>query len=132
MIPLIAFTALNNLLFGGLMALMDPYALPMMSPNRAGCALTVTGVRRYHHWAGSENRTRPSHPGRIPHHRGVPIRRCAGKPFDGFPRAALRWQAWELCASAECARACTTSACARQLGLCRRISHSADAAGSSH
>ncbi|MEU4315985.1 MFS transporter [Nocardia sp. NPDC024068] len=31
MIPLITFAALNNLLFGGLMALMDPYALSMMS-----------------------------------------------------------------------------------------------------
>ncbi|MGW5381121.1 MFS transporter [Nocardia sp. NPDC003963] len=31
MVPLIVFSALNNLLFGGLMALMDPYALSMMS-----------------------------------------------------------------------------------------------------
>ncbi len=36
MIPLIAFTALNNLLFGGLMALMDPYALSMMSVQAWG------------------------------------------------------------------------------------------------
>ncbi|MFI5717349.1 MFS transporter [Nocardia sp. NPDC051750] len=36
MIPLIAFAALNNLLFGGLMALMDPYALSMMSVQAWG------------------------------------------------------------------------------------------------
>lgn len=36
MVPLIAFTALNNLLFGGLMALMDPYALSMMSVQAWG------------------------------------------------------------------------------------------------
>ncbi|MEU1980736.1 MFS transporter [Nocardia sp. NPDC019395] len=36
MIPLIAFSALNNLLFGGLMALMDPYALSMMSVQAWG------------------------------------------------------------------------------------------------
>ncbi|WP_327150936.1 MFS transporter [Nocardia sp. NBC_01329] len=36
MIPLIVFSALNNLLFGGLMALMDPYALSMMSVQAWG------------------------------------------------------------------------------------------------
>ncbi|WP_416562272.1 MFS transporter [Nocardia testacea] len=36
MVPLIVFSALNNLLFGGLMALMDPYALSMMSVQAWG------------------------------------------------------------------------------------------------
>ncbi|WP_433490197.1 MFS transporter [Nocardia grenadensis] len=36
MVPLIVFAALNNLLFGGLMALMDPYALSMMSVQAWG------------------------------------------------------------------------------------------------
>ncbi|MGW0178151.1 MFS transporter [Nocardia sp. NPDC003345] len=41
MVPLIAFSALNNLLFGGLMALMDPYALSMMSVQLWGVAWGV-------------------------------------------------------------------------------------------
>lgn len=36
MVPLIAFTSLNNLLMGGLMALLDPYALSMMSVQAWG------------------------------------------------------------------------------------------------
>jgi len=36
MVPLIAFSSLNNLLMGGLMALMDPYALSMMSVQAWG------------------------------------------------------------------------------------------------